>query len=112
MLFVGVPEHQAPPCRSNAPARLDAHHGMTGNEIRRRFLEFFASRDHLVLPSASLIPERDPTTLLISAGMQPLKPYFQGVSKPPAPRLASSQKSFRTGDIAEVRDYKYMPFFE
>ena len=85
---------------------------MTGNEIRRRFLEFFASRDHLVLPSASLIPERDPTTLLISAGMQPLKPYFQGVSKPPAPRLASSQKSFRTGDIDEVGDDRHMTFFE
>ena len=69
---------------------------MTGNEIRTQFLEFFAGRDHLVLPSASLIPERDPTTLLISAGMQPLKPYFQGVSRPPAPRLTSSQKSFRT----------------
>ena len=85
---------------------------MTGNEIRTRFLEFFASRDHLILPSASLIPERDPTTLLISAGMQPLKPYFQGVSKPPAPRLTSSQKSFRTGDIEEVGDEEHHTFFE
>jgi alanyl-tRNA synthetase len=85
---------------------------MTGNEIRTRFLEFFASRDHLVLPSAPLIPERDPTTLLISAGMQPLKPYFQGVSKPPAPRLASCQKSFRTGDIEEVGDDRHLTFFE
>ncbi|TMD07109.1 MAG: hypothetical protein E6J02_07580, partial [Chloroflexi bacterium] len=59
---------------------------MTGNEIRTLFLEFFASRDHLVIPSAPLIPERDPTTLFISAGMHPLKPYFQGVSDPPAPR--------------------------
>jgi len=85
---------------------------MTGNEIRTRFLEFFASRDHLVLPSAPLIPERDPTTLLISAGMQPLKPYFQGVSRPPAPRLASCQKSFRTGDIEEVGDDRHLTFFE
>ena len=85
---------------------------MTGNEIRTRFLEFFASRDHLVLPSASLVPERDPTTLLISAGMQPLKPYFQGVSSPPAPRLTSSQKSFRTGDIEEVGDETHHTFFE
>jgi alanyl-tRNA synthetase len=85
---------------------------MTGNEIRTRFLEFFASRDHLLLPSAPLIPERDPTTLLISAGMQPLKPYFQGVSKPPAPRLASCQKSFRTGDIEEVGDDRHLTFFE
>jgi alanyl-tRNA synthetase len=85
---------------------------MTGNDIRRRFLEFFASRDHLVLPSAPLIPERDPTTLLISAGMQPLKPYFQGVSRPPAPRLTSCQKSFRTQDIEEVGDDRHTTFFE
>src|SRR5438270_1911172 len=85
---------------------------MTGNEIRTRFLEFFASRDHLVLPSAPLIPERDPTTLLISAGMQPLKPYFQGVSRPPSPRLASCQKSFRTPDIEEVGDDRHTTFFE
>ncbi|HVD00968.1 MAG TPA: alanine--tRNA ligase [Candidatus Dormibacteraeota bacterium] len=85
---------------------------MTGNEIRESFLEFFRSRDHLVLPSAPLIPERDPTTLLISAGMQPLKPYFQGVSRPPAPRLTSSQKSFRTQDIEEVGDDRHTTFFE
>ncbi|MDQ6691679.1 MAG: alanine--tRNA ligase, partial [Candidatus Dormibacteraeota bacterium] len=85
---------------------------MTGNEIRTRFLEFFASRDHLILPSAPLIPERDPTTLLISAGMQPLKPYYQGVSRPPAPRLVSAQKSFRTGDIDEVGDLTHHTFFE
>ena len=85
---------------------------MTGNETRTRFLEFFASRDHLVLPSAPLIPERDPTTLLISAGMQPLKPYFQGVSRPPAPRLTSCQKSFRTADIEEVGDDRHTTFFE
>jgi alanyl-tRNA synthetase len=85
---------------------------MTGNEIRSSFLEFFRSRDHLVLPSAPLIPERDPTTLLISAGMQPLKPYFQGVSKPPAPRLTTSQKSFRTQDIEEVGDDRHNTFFE
>ncbi|GAC1654089.1 MAG: alanine--tRNA ligase [Candidatus Dormibacteraceae bacterium] len=85
---------------------------MTGNQIRTRFLEFFASREHLVLPSAPLIPERDPTTLLISAGMQPLKPYYQGVSRPPAPRLVSSQKSFRTVDIEEVGDDSHNTFFE
>ncbi len=85
---------------------------MTGNEIRTRFLEFFASRDHLILPSAPLIPERDPTTLLISAGMQPLKPYYQGVSRPPAPKLVSAQKSFRTGDIDEVGDLTHHTFFE
>jgi len=86
---------------------------LNSNEIRRGFLEFFAGRGHLILPSAPLIPERDPTTLLISAGMQPLKPYYQGVSEPPAPRLASSQKSFRTGDIDEVgKTDRHQTFFE
>jgi len=88
-------------------------HGMTGNEIRTLFLEFFASRDHLVIPSAPLIPERDPTTLFISAGMHPLKPYFQGVSDPPAPRLASCQKCLRTPDIEEVgRTDRHTTFIE
>ena len=86
---------------------------MNSNQIRRGFLDYFASRDHLILPSAPLIPERDPTTLLISAGMQPLKPYYQGVSEPPAPRLASSQKSFRTVDIDEVgKTDRHGTFFE
>ncbi len=86
---------------------------MTGNEIRRRFLEHFASREHLVLPSASLVPHGDPSTLFNSAGMQPLQPYYLGLSKPPAPRLASAQKCLRTGDIDEVgRTDRHNTFFE
>jgi alanyl-tRNA synthetase len=85
---------------------------LTGNEIRSRFLEYFAGKGHQILPSAPLIPERDPTTLFTSAGMQPLKPYFQGVSEPPAPRLTSCQKAFRTPDIDEVGDDRHMTFFE
>src|ERR1700674_3883109 len=86
---------------------------MTGNEIRRRFLEHFASREHLVLPSAPLVPRGDPSTLFISAGMQPLQPYYQGFSQPPAPRLASSQKCLRTGDIDEVgKTDRHNTFFE
>ncbi len=86
---------------------------MTGNEIRRRFLEHFASREHLVLPSAPLVPRGDPSTLFISAGMQPLQPYYQGFSRPPAPRLASCQKCLRTGDIDEVgRTDRHNTFFE
>jgi len=86
---------------------------MTGNEIRRRFLEHFASREHLVLPSAPLVPRGDPSTLFISAGMQPLQPYYQGFSQPPAPRLASCQKCLRTGDIDEVgRTDRHHTFFE
>jgi alanyl-tRNA synthetase len=86
---------------------------MTGNEIRRRFLEHFASREHLVLPSAPLVPRGDPSTLFISAGMQPLQPYYQGFSEPPAPRLASCQKCLRTGDIDEVgKTDRHNTFFE
>ena len=86
---------------------------MTGNEIRKRFLEHFASREHLVLPSAPLVPRGDPSTLFNSAGMQPLKPYYLGLSQPPAPRLASCQKCVRTGDIDEVgRTDRHGTFFE
>jgi alanyl-tRNA synthetase len=86
---------------------------VTGNEIRRRFLEHFASREHLVLPSAPLVPHGDPSTLFISAGMQPLQPYYLGFSKPPAPRLASCQKCLRTGDIEEVgKTDRHNTFFE
>ena len=86
---------------------------MTGNEIRKRFLEHFASREHLVLPSAPLVPRGDPSTLFISAGMQPLQPFYQGFSRPPAPRLASSQKCLRTGDIDEVgKTDRHHTFFE
>jgi alanyl-tRNA synthetase len=86
---------------------------VTGNEIRRRFLEHFASREHLVLPSAPLVPHGDPSTLFISAGMQPLQPYYLGFSQPPAPRLASSQKCVRTGDIEQVgRTERHLTFFE
>src|SRR5438132_8335856 len=86
---------------------------MTGNEILTRFLEHFRSREHLVIPSAPLVPQRDPTTLFISAGMHPLKPYFQGVSQPPVPRLTSCQKCFRTPDLEEVgKTDRHGTFFE
>jgi alanyl-tRNA synthetase len=86
---------------------------VTGNEIRKRFLEHFASREHLVLPSAPLVPQGDPSTLFISAGMQPLKPYYLGLSQPPAPRIASCQKCLRTGDIDEVgKTDRHNTFFE
>ena len=86
---------------------------MTGNEIRTRFLEHFANREHKVLPSAPLVPKDDPSTLFISAGMQPLQPYYLGLSDPPAPRLASAQKCLRTGDIDEVgKTDRHNTFFE
>src|ERR1700674_3122400 len=86
---------------------------MDGNEIRTRFVDHSASREHLVLPSAPLVPQGDPSTLFISAGMQPLKPYYLGVSQPSAPRLASCQKCLRTGDIDEVgKTDRHHTFFE
>ena len=85
---------------------------MTGNEIRTRFLEHFESREHLVLPSASLVPHGDPSTLFISAGMQPLQPYYLGLSNPPAPKLVSVQKCFRAVDIDRVGDRTHTTMFE
>ncbi len=76
---------------------------MTSAEIREIYLSYFEERGHLRQPSASLIPApTDTSTLLTVAGMQPFQPYFLGVQKPPAPRLASSQRCFRTPDIEEV----------
>src|SRR5436853_6970169 len=73
---------------------------MTSDEIRRTYLEFFEQRDHLRLPSASLIPaEHDPSVLFTIAGMHPLKPYFLGQERPPHPRVTTCQKTFRTADI-------------
>jgi len=87
---------------------------MTTDEIRRRFLEFFESRDHKRLASASLVPTQyDPSTLLISAGMHPLKPYFLGQEPPPHHRLTTCQKCFRTVDIDNIGStYRHLTFFE
>jgi alanyl-tRNA synthetase len=86
----------------------------TTPEIREGFLGYFESKGHLRLPSAPLIPPPDdPTTLLISAGMQPLKPYFLGLKEPPATLLTTYQKTFRTTDIDEVGlDGFHLSFFE
>ena len=86
---------------------------MTGSEVRALFLGHFTSRGHLELASAPLIPLRDPTTLFISAGMHPLKPYYLGTAAPPASRLTTCQKCFRTGDLEEVgRTDRHQTFFE
>ena len=76
---------------------------MTSDEIRERFLSFFEQRGHLRRPSASLVPAaHDPSVLLTTAGMHPLKDYFLGKEQPPADKLTSCQKCFRTGDIENV----------
>ncbi len=86
---------------------------MTSDEIRESFQSFFEARDHKRQPSASLIPRNDPSTLLISAGMHPLKPYFTGRETPPHIRLTTCQKCFRTPDIDEVGITKrHLTFFE
>jgi alanyl-tRNA synthetase len=86
----------------------------TSAELREGFLRYFESKGHLRLPSASLIPPPDdPTTLLISAGMQPLKPFFLGAREPPGQLLTTYQKCFRATDIEEVGlDGYHLSFFE
>jgi alanyl-tRNA synthetase len=85
---------------------------MDGNQVRESYIKFFQDKDHLHMPSASLIPAGDPTLLFTSAGMVPFKPFFMGEETPPASRLTSHQKSFRTADIEEVGDHKHLTFFE
>lgn len=86
---------------------------MTGHEIRKAYLDFFASKQHMVMPSAPLVPKDDPTLLWIVAGMAPLKPFFDGRAVPPSRRMASSQKCIRTNDIENVgRTARHQTFFE
>jgi alanyl-tRNA synthetase len=86
---------------------------MRSKDIRSTFLDFFKSKEHLILPSFSLIPHNDPTLLMIGAGMAPLKPYFTGEKTPPQPRIATCQKCVRTPDIERVgRTSRHATFFE
>lgn len=87
---------------------------MTGNELREAYLQFFSEKKgHLRLPSFSLIPQDDPTLLLIGAGMAPLKPFFTGKMKPPRTRVTTSQRCVRTGDIENVgRTARHQTYFE
>ncbi|MDJ0516212.1 MAG: alanine--tRNA ligase [Trichodesmium sp. MO_231.B1] len=85
---------------------------LTGNEIRQKFLDFYAQREHAILPSASLVPE-DPTVLLTIAGMLPFKPIFLGQQPRKYPRATTSQKCIRTNDIENVgRTARHHTFFE
>lgn len=85
---------------------------MTSNDIRQKFLKFFESKGHTILPSASLIPQGDSSVLFTTAGMQPLVPYLLGDSHPAGKRLASIQKCLRTGDIDDIGDNRHLTFFE
>ncbi len=82
------------------------------DDIRSRYFEFFKKNGHVIVPSASLIPENDPTTLFTGSGMQPLIPYLVGQPHPMGKRLCNSQKSFRAEDIMEVGDNRHTTFFE
>src|SRR5437660_6713881 len=85
---------------------------LTSTELRARFLDYFASKGHLKVPSSSLVPRNDPTVLLTTAGMQQMIPYFLGRETPPALRLTSAQKCFRTTDIDKVGNQRTLTFFE
>ena len=86
---------------------------MTGNEIRNAFKDFFESKNHMILKSFSLVPDNDPSLLLIGAGMAPMKKYFTGEVEPISRRIATSQKCIRTGDIENVgRTARHHTFFE
>lgn len=83
------------------------------NELRRMYLEFFESKDHLAMKSFSLVPHNDNSLLLINAGMAPLKPYFTGQEIPPKKRVTTCQKCIRTGDIENVgKTARHLTFFE
>ena len=83
------------------------------NELRRMFLEFFESKDHLALKSFSLVPHNDKSLVLINSGMAPMKPYFTGQEIPPRRRVTTCQKCIRTGDIENVgKTARHGTFFE
>lgn len=85
---------------------------MKTTELRDKYLEFFKSKEHAIIASASLIPENDPTVLFTTAGMHPLVPYLLGEKHPMGTRLTDVQKCVRTGDIDEVGDSSHCTFFE
>ena len=82
------------------------------NDLRKKYLDFFKTKGHTVIQSASLIPDNDPTVLFTTAGMHPLVPYLLGAKHPAGTRLTDVQKCVRTGDIDEVGDASHLTFFE
>lgn len=85
---------------------------MTTCELKEKYLKFFEGKGHKIIPSASLIPENDPTVLFTTAGMHPLVPYLLGEKHPAGNKLCNVQKCIRTGDIDEVGDDWHLTFFE
>lgn len=85
---------------------------MDSSQIRQKYLDFFKAREHVIISSASLLPENDSSLLFVNSGMFPLVPYLLGQTHPSGQRLVNSQKSFRTEDIEEVGDNRHNTFFE
>ncbi|MDP1845794.1 MAG: alanine--tRNA ligase [Candidatus Moranbacteria bacterium] len=85
---------------------------MTAKELRQKYLDFFKSKEHSIIPSAPLVPENDPTVLFTTAGMHPLVPFLMGEKHPLGKRIANVQKCVRTGDIDDVGDNRHLTFFE
>jgi len=85
---------------------------MTSKEIRQKFLKFFEGKECLIIPSSSVVPENDSTTLFTGSGMQPLVPFLMGEKHPQGKKLVNSQKCFRAQDIEEVGDNRHTTFFE
>src|SRR5687767_9774283 len=85
---------------------------MSPNQLRQAYLDFFRDRGHAIVPSASIVPENDPTTLFTGSGMQPMVPYLLGEKHPLGRRIADSQRCFRSEDIEEVGDNRHTTFFE
>jgi len=86
--------------------------GLTRQELIKKYIEFFKSKDHQEIPSASLVPANDPTVLFTTAGMHPLVPFLLGQKHPLGKRLVDVQKCIRTGDIDDVGDDTHLTFFE
>jgi alanyl-tRNA synthetase len=85
---------------------------MQPDELRSKYLEFFKKQGHAIVPSSSLVPENDPTTLFTGSGMQPMIEYLLGAKHPKGTRIVDSQKCFRSQDIEEVGDNRHTTFFE
>ena len=85
---------------------------LTSKELRNFYLDFFKKHNHKIIPSASIVPENDPTVLFTTAGMHPLVPYLLGENHPEGKRLCDVQKCIRTSDIDEVGDSSHLTFFE
>ncbi len=85
---------------------------MKTNELRKKYLDFFVNKGHQIIPSASLIPENDPTTLFTGSGMQPMVPFLLGEKHPAGNRISDSQKCFRAQDMNDVGDNRHTTFFE